>query len=93
MSTRTAIIEVCEDIKGMLLSKNEAYGDSALQPVRIYSRANTREQLLVRIDDKISRVARGSAAGEDVTRDLIGYLILLLVHDELEVAASFEKED
>jgi hypothetical protein len=30
----------------------------------------------VRIDDKMSRLVRGEAAGEDVELDLIGYLIL-----------------
>jgi len=43
------------------------------------SRASTEEQLLVRIDDKLSRLARGAAAGEDVVRDLVGYLVLLLI--------------
>jgi hypothetical protein len=37
------------------------------------------EQIKVRIDDKLSRLARGAAAGEDVERDLLGYLVLLRV--------------
>ena len=36
----------------------------------------------MRIDDKLSRLARGRAAGEDVTLDLIGYLILLRVAEK-----------
>jgi hypothetical protein len=63
----------------MLIAKNAAYGNSALAPVRVFSRASTEEQLLVRIDDKLSRLARGAAAGEDVVRDLVGYLVLLLI--------------
>ena len=75
-----ALIESeCDKIKTMLLSKNAAYGNSALDPVRVFSRADTVEQLLVRIDDKLSRVKRGNSAGEDVIFDLIGYLILLRV--------------
>jgi hypothetical protein len=69
----------CDAIKAMLLQKNAAYGNSALEPVRIFSKANTVEQLLVRIDDKLSRVMKGKAAGEDVISDLIGYFILLLI--------------
>lgn len=62
----------------MLLAKNAAYGDSAANPVRIFSRANATEQLLVRIDDKLSRIARGhEVLGDDTILDLIGYLILL----------------
>jgi hypothetical protein len=63
----------------MLIEKNHAYGDSALDPVRIFSKADPVEQIKVRIDDKLSRLARGAAAGEDVERDLIGYLVLLRV--------------
>lgn len=70
------IAEVCEDVKKMLLSKNEAYGNSTADPVRIFSRADPLEQINVRMDDKLSRLVRGSAAGEDVELDLIGYLIL-----------------
>lgn len=66
-------------IGNFLVRKNAAYGDSALDPVRIFSRASTEEQILVRLDDKLSRLKRGSAAGEDVILDLAGYLILLMV--------------
>jgi hypothetical protein len=69
--------EVCDDVKRMLLEKNQAYGNSALEPLRIFSRADPVEQLNVRIDDKLSRIARGQEfAGDDTELDLIGYLIL-----------------
>ena len=71
-----------------LIEKNAAYGNAALDPVRIFSRANPSEQIRVRIDDKLSRLARGSAAGEDVIRDLLGYLILLRVSERDEVDGS-----
>lgn len=70
---------VADDAVAMLIEKSAAYGNSALDPVRVFSRAPVVEQLLVRIDDKLSRLARGSAAGEDVERDLLGYLIILRV--------------
>lgn len=69
----------CDALKALLLEKNANYGDSALRPVRIFSRASTVEQILVRLDDKLSRLSRGSAAGEDVVLDLLGYLILLRI--------------
>ena len=37
----------------------------------------------MRLDDKLSRIARGQAAGEDVTLDLIGYLVLLRLAERL----------
>lgn len=85
MTDAQALIrEECDALCEMLLAKNRAYGNSALEPVRVFSRASSVEQLLVRIDDKLSRLARGSAAGEDVEQDLLGYLILLRVARRLE---------
>lgn len=80
-STADDIRRECEDIADLLVEKNRAYGDSALDPVRIFSRADPCEQLRVRIDDKLSRLQRASAAalGEDTVRDLIGYLVLLRI--------------
>lgn len=77
-----AIKETCKEIEEMLLQKNQAYGNSAFEPVRIFSKAPPKEQILVRLDDKISRLTRGEAAGEDVFLDLIGYLIIHRAHDK-----------
>lgn len=66
-------------VRDILLAKNAAYGNSALEPVRVFSRAGASEQIRVRIDDKLARLARGTAAGEDTVLDLIGYLVLLRI--------------
>lgn len=74
------ITSACLDILDLLLDKNIAYGNSALEPVRIFSTASTKEQILVRVDDKLSRIQRGSEyPGDDTVNDLIGYLVLLKV--------------
>lgn len=73
------IVAVCEALQTMLLEKNAAYGNSAADPVRIFSKADPEEQIMVRIDDKLSRVARGHEyPGDDTLKDLAGYLVLLL---------------
>lgn len=70
-------------IANLLIEKNKAYGDSALNPVRIFSKADRTEQLYTRIDDKISRVQKGTDfASEDTIDDLIGYLFLLKIAKE-----------
>ena len=66
-------------IRTMLIAKNQAYGDSALNPLRILSKVSAEEQILVRIDDKLSRLARGAEAGEDSINDLLGYFVLLKI--------------
>lgn len=83
------VAQVLEHVQTTLTTKNQAYGNSALNPVRVFSKSNTTEQLRVRIDDKLSRIARGHDAGEDTVHDLIGYLVLLTIaqhnkHDEAE---------
>ena len=72
------IIErVCEEIKAMLIMKNRSYGNSAAEPVNIFSRTNPLEQIRIRIDDKLKRIRDGHEYGTDDTKlDLIGYLIL-----------------
>jgi hypothetical protein len=75
--TQQEIAEECLAISEMLCEKNRKYGDSALNPVRVFSRCDALEQINVRIDDKLSRLR--SAQGddtEDAEMDLIGYLIL-----------------
>lgn len=74
------IATVCNQVRDLLLEKNRKYGDSALQPVRIFSKSSTQEQIKVRLDDKLSRLRSAqSDEDEDVILDLIGYLMLLRV--------------
>ena len=81
MTTADLITAECNAIKAMLLDKNARYGDSAMHPRRIFSRADHLEQLKVRIDDKLSRIATMGPddADEDTVGDLIGYLVLLRI--------------
>ena len=80
MNFEERVRTVCGEIGDMLIEKNRAYGNSALEPVRVFSRADTVEQIKVRIDDKLSRIARGREFGdEDTVKDLVGYLVLLMV--------------
>lgn len=81
MTTAELISQECDAIKAMLLDKNAKYGDSAMRPRRIFSRADHLEQLKVRIDDKLSRIATmgPDSEDEDTTGDLIGYLVLLRI--------------
>jgi hypothetical protein len=71
------IMEECDRLADLLVRKNQAYGSSFSEPIGIFSKVTAMEQLDVRIDDKINRVAKGQEYGtEDTELDLIGYLIL-----------------
>ena len=78
--TKTAqelIAQECIKIKDILIEKNRKYGNSAIDPCRIFSDATPLEQINVRLDDKLSRLMSGQAdEDEDVELDIIGYLIL-----------------
>lgn len=84
--TQKIIIEECEFIKNFLLDKNRKYGDSAINPIRIFSNSNPIEQINVRLDDKLSRIVRGDKTieDEDVDIDFIGYLILRRVAKKVQ---------
>ena len=43
-------------IAALLIDKNRLYGNSALDPMRVFSKAGHLEQLRVRMDDKLSRI-------------------------------------
>lgn len=84
-SFEQSVHRVTGKIADLLIAKNKAYGDSALNPVRIFSKSDRMEQLYTRIDDKISRVQRGTEfRNEDTISDLAGYLILVLIARESE---------
>lgn len=74
------ILSACHEIAQMLVEKNISYGNSAMDPVRIFASSDNVEQLKVRIDDKINRVKNNKGfAGDNDIDDLIGYLILLKI--------------
>lgn len=80
------ITEECDSIKELLLLKNREYGNSALEPKRIFAKSSPVEQIKVRIDDKLSRLANegDKEIKEDTVQDLIGYLILLRIAQRLD---------
>jgi len=73
---------VLGELRELLVRKNQAYGDSALNPIRCFSKTSTDEQLRVRVDDKLSRMIRGFDDGEEVELDALGYQILLRIHQK-----------
>lgn len=72
------VYSITDALAKMLIDKNAKYGNSALEPKRIFSKADAVEQILVRIDDKLSRMSNQDE-DEDVVEDLLGYLVLLKI--------------
>ena len=81
-SFRTQVQAVLKEIEDLLVEKNESYGDSALNPVKVFSDLDVDERLNVRIDDKLQRLSSGREFGqEDTVQDLMGYLVLKRVRE------------
>lgn len=82
--TQHKIREITDAMKDLLLYKNQKYGDSAINPIEIFTKhlktADTKTAaILVRIDDKLSRVKNADTLRKNDICDLIGYLTLLNV--------------
>ena len=86
MSTRSSIRSKCKELEELLLSKNEKYGNSALEPLNVFSEAGAVAGIKMRIDDKLKRIKNAGLvdATEDTLQDLAGYLILLMIAKENE---------
>ena len=69
--------EICKSIITVLSEKNKRYGDSALSPRRIFFKGSSEEGILIRLDDKYSRISNSSELRTNDLFDLFGYLILL----------------
>jgi len=81
MEFNIQVSNVLIEIKDLLIAKNQKYGNSALEPLGVFSKLDSKEGLLIRIDDKLKRIKNGSLErdDEDVINDLIGYLVLLKI--------------
>ncbi len=75
------IKEVTNQLQELLIKKNRAYGNSALEPLNIFSQQNAVDSLCARLDDKLSRIKNKGLNDktEDTLFDLAGYLILLII--------------
>lgn len=71
-----SISETCSALARFLQAKNKNYGDSARNPMRVFSKADSLDGMLVRMDDKLSRIKNSSKLKRNDCIDLMGYLML-----------------
>lgn len=81
MTRKDQIVAATAKVRELLLDKNDAYGDSALSPLNIFSSANAEYGIRIRIDDKLKRIKNVGLDNrtEDTLLDLAGYFILLMI--------------
>lgn len=79
--TQQKIHEIMGAMKDLLLYKNQMYGDSAINPEKIFYKGDSTSSILVRLNDKIGRVKANPDEKPRVNDvcDIIGYCTLLLI--------------
>lgn len=79
--TQRKIHEILGAMTDLLLYKNQKYGDSAINPKKIFYKGNSTNSILIRLDDKIGRVMSNTEENPRVNDvcDIIGYCTLLLI--------------
>ena len=79
--TQENIIALTGAMRDLLLYKNQKYGDSALQPKRVFYKGDAVNSILIRLDDKIGRIIANTESAPRINdvADIIGYCTLLLI--------------
>lgn len=70
---------ICQSLAEVLIEKNKRYGNSAIQPLKIFNKGDTDNSINIRIDDKLSRIKNGDELRKNDVADLMGYLVLKCV--------------
>lgn len=70
------VSDICHELKKFLLVKNERYGDSALKPIKVFSKGTPGDKIDTRMDDKVSRIVKSEEQRKNDFVDLAGYLVL-----------------
>lgn len=70
------VYELLSGLYRFLKIKNDRYGNSATEPLRIFCTCGPEESICVRIDDKLSRIKNADTLRKNDVIDLIGYLVL-----------------
>jgi hypothetical protein len=81
MNSQREIEVTIEEIRDLLITKNNAYGNSALEPINVFSNGSAVDSLCARIDDKLARIKNSGLndVTEDTLLDLSGYMVLLII--------------
>ena len=79
--TQQKIHEILGAMTDLLLYKNQKYGDSAINPKKIFYKGDSTNSILIRLDDKIGRIMSNTEEKPRVNdvADIIGYCTLLLI--------------
>jgi hypothetical protein len=82
MTTQEKIEKLFNNFKEFLKEKNRRYGDSAIHPIKIFSKIDASNQIYNRLDDKLSRIQNTKEIRKNDLADLLGYISLALIEKD-----------
>lgn len=82
--TQQKIVDTLDSMKDLLLDKNKKYGNSALEPVGVFTKhiktvPENQASICVRLDDKLGRIRNSDVLRANDVSDIMGYCTLLLI--------------
>ena len=77
LTSEATIESVCDALKEFLLAKNKNYGNSATEPLKIFSKISNIERMLCRLDEKMSRIKNSDELRQNDVVDALGYFVLI----------------
>ena len=76
------ISAIFDGLKSLIVEKNKRYGDSALEPVRLFAHdIRPGDAIRIRLDDKLARIRNSGELRKNDVADLMGYLCLLCISE------------
>ena len=83
MTRDNEIYAVFSAMAKLVTEKNKLYGDSALEPVRLFAHdIRPGDAIRIRLDDKLARIRNSGELRKNDVADLMGYLCLLCISEE-----------
>ena len=81
LTTQQKIDLLFDNFKTFLKEKNIRYGDSAINPLQIFSKESANSQICNRLDDKLGRIKRSTELKKNDVSDMFGYIALLMIQN------------
>ena len=83
--TQQKIKSICDKLADLLVYKNKKYGNSAIEPTQIFYKGDNTNSILIRLDDKLSRIKNSQELRVNDICDTLGYLVLLLISKNVDI--------
>jgi len=79
MNTQQKIDILFNNFGNFLKEKNKRYGDSVINPVKVFSKVEPTNKACIRLDEKLQRIINSDELRKNDVCDTFGYLALLMI--------------